>query len=180
MIDDSSLIELLKVGDSKGFKVIYQKTFKIINKYVLNNSGRIEDAEDLFQDSLIALLNNIRKPEFQLSSSLQNYFLSITRNLWLRELKKNKIKHLENLDGESEQWINISDGDIDTMDLENQRQEDLAKQFALLGVECRTLLTEYYYLQKSLDIIAKMMNYTYDFIKVKKFRCMKELKLKMQ
>ena len=179
MIDDSDLLELLRVGDSKGFKEIHLKSFKLLSRYVINNSGNLEDAEDLFQDSLIALLNNIRKPEFQLSSSLQNYLLSISRNLWLRELKKNKMRHVENLDGITEQWMNISDDEVESMDLENKRQEDLSKQFALLGNDCRTLLTEFYYYQKSLDEISKKMNYTYDFIKVKKFRCMKELKKNM-
>ena len=75
--------------------------------------------------------------------------------------------------------MNISDDEVESMDLENKRQEDLSKQFALLGNDCRTLLTEFYYYQKSLDEISKKMNYTYDFIKVKKFRCMKELKKNM-
>jgi len=64
MIDDSDLLELLRVGDSKGFKEIHLKSFKLLSRYVINNSGNLEDAEDLFQDSLIALLNNIKKPEF--------------------------------------------------------------------------------------------------------------------
>ena len=173
MIDDSELLELLKNGDSKGFKEIHLKTFRSVSSYVNNNSGNFEDAQDLFQDSMIAFLNNIRKPEFQLSSSIQNYFLSIVRNLWLRQLRNNKMKHVENLDGLSEQWIQLMDSECETMELENERQEKLAKQFEVLGVECKTLLTEYYYFNKSLDEISKKMNYTYDFIKVKKFRCMK-------
>ncbi|MBK8451332.1 MAG: sigma-70 family RNA polymerase sigma factor [Saprospiraceae bacterium] len=179
MIDDSELLELLKNGDSKGFKEIHLKTFRSVSSYVNNNSGNFEDAQDLFQDGMIAFLNNIRKPEFQLSSSIQNYFLSIVRNLWLLQLRNNKMKHVENLDGLSEQWIQLMDSECETMELENERQEKLAKQFEVLGVECKTLLTEYYYFNKSLDEISKKMNYPYDFIKVKKFRCMKELKNKM-
>ena len=95
MADEPELLELLKKGDSKGFKEIYLRTFKTVSHYVLNNSGRVEDAEDVFQDSLIALLNNIRKINFQLSTSIENYFLSIVRNLWLGQLKRQKIKNVE-------------------------------------------------------------------------------------
>ena len=89
------------------------------------------------------------------------------------------MKNVENLDSLSEQWINIKEEDADTLALENERQEQLYKQFELLGEDCKKLLTGYYYYQKPLEEIAKMMNYTYDFIKVKKFRCMKELRSKL-
>lgn len=65
------------------------------------------------------------------------------------------MKHVENLDGLSEQWIQLMDSECETMELENERQEKLAKQFEVLGVECKTLLTEYYYFNKSLDEISK-------------------------
>lgn len=179
MADDPELLELLKQGDSKGFKEIYLRTFKSVTHYVVENSGRVEDAEDVFQDSLIAFLNNIRKINFQLSTSIENYFMSIVRNLWLGQLKKRKMKGTENLDNLSEQWISVPEEDADTMALENERQEKLYKQFELLGEDCKKLLTGFYYYQKSLDELARLMNYTYDFIKVKKFRCMKELRSKL-
>jgi RNA polymerase sigma factor (sigma-70 family) len=179
MADDPELLELLRKGDSRGFKEIYLRTFKSVSHYVVDNSGRVEDAEDIFQDSLIALLNNIRKMDFQLTTSVDNYFLSIVRNLWLGQLKKRKMKNVENLDSLSEQWINIPEEDLDTMALENERQEKLYKEFALLGEDCKKLLTGFYYNHKSLEELSKLMNYTYDFIKVKKFRCMKELKSKL-
>lgn len=65
------------------------------------------------------------------------------------------MKHVENLDGLSEQWIQLMDSECETMELENERQAKLAKQFEVLGVECKTLLTEYYYFNKSLDEISK-------------------------
>lgn len=179
MADEPELLELLKRGESKGFKEIYLRTFKSVTHYVVENSGRVEDAEDIFQDSLIALLNNIRKIDFQLSTSIENYLLSIVRNLWLGQLKKRKMKNVENLDSLSEQWINIQVEDADAMSLENERQEKLYKQFEFLGEDCKKLLTGFYYYHKSLEELAKMMNYTYDFIKVKKFRCMKELRSKL-
>ena len=179
MADDPELLELLKKGDSKGFKEIYLRTFKTVSHYVVDNSGRVEDAEDIFQDSLIALLNNLRRINFQLSTSIENYFLSIVRNLWLGQLKKRKVKNVENLDSLSQQWINVPEEDVDAMALENERQEKLYTEFGLLGEDCKKLLTGYYYYHKSLEELAKMMNYTYDFMKVKKFRCMKELRSKL-
>lgn len=179
MTDELKLLELLKKGDSYGFKEMYNRTFNLVKHYIVSNSGQLEDAEDLFQDGMIAFLNNIRKRNFQLSTSIENYFLSIVRNLWLGQLKKKKLKNVEVLDSVSEQWIEIPDDDSEIMNLENERQHNLYKHFALLGEDCQKLLTWYYYYQKPLDEIAANMNYTYDFIKVKKFRCMKELKSKL-
>jgi RNA polymerase sigma factor (sigma-70 family) len=179
MADEPELLELLKKGESKGFKEIYLKTFRSVKHYVVDNSGRSEDAEDIFQDSLIALLNNIRKTDFQLSTSIENYFLSIVRNLWLGQLKKRKIRNVESLDSLSEQWMNVPEEDLETMVLENERQEKLYRHFENLGEDCKKLLTGFYYSHQSLDELSKIMNYTYDFIKVKKFRCMKELRNKL-
>ncbi len=179
MTDENKLLELLKKGDSHGFKEIYDRTFNLVRHYIVSNSGHTEDAEDLFQDGMIAFLNNIRNPNFALTTSIENYFMSIIRNLWLGQLKKNKIRNVEVLDNISEQWMDIADGDTDTLQLENERQESLYKHFELLGEDCKKLLTWFYYYQRPLNEIATEMNYTYDFIKVKKFRCMKELKSKM-
>ena len=51
----------------------------------------MEDARDLFQESLMVLVKNLRKEEFVLSCSVKTYLYSIMRNLWLKRLsKKNK------------------------------------------------------------------------------------------
>ena len=62
----------------------------MIENYILSNSGTKDDAQDIFQNALVALYSNTQKPSFELTSSISTYIFSISKNLWLKELRRKK------------------------------------------------------------------------------------------
>ncbi|WP_461091449.1 RNA polymerase sigma factor [Spirosoma gilvum] len=87
-LTDSQLLDLLRAGDNQSVDLLYRRYYPSVEYFVIQNSGDKDQAHDLFQETLVVLLTAIRDPSFQLTSSLKTYVFSISRNLWLKQLKK--------------------------------------------------------------------------------------------
>lgn len=81
------LLANLKSGNGKAYQVLYNEYYSSVARLVINNNGTIDDAKDLFQDTLIVLLNKLKKDDFILTASLKTYVIAISKNLWLKTLR---------------------------------------------------------------------------------------------
>ena len=89
-ISDDSLLSQLKKEENTAFDSLYKGCFPSVAKYIKQNTGSEQDAEDIFQEAVIVLLSKIRQPEFLLTASLKTYMFSISKNLWLKKLRDNR------------------------------------------------------------------------------------------
>lgn len=92
---DEDIISNIKTGGKmldQVMKYIYFETeYRLsIEKFIVNNSGSIEDAEDIFQEGIKFLILNIRANKFQQQSTLKSYFIAICKNIWLTHLTRRK------------------------------------------------------------------------------------------
>ena len=85
---DKQLLNQLRAGDNEAFTRLYRQCYPSIEHFVLKNNGNPDQAKDLFQDTLLVLIATIDNPTFQLTSSLKTYVFSISKNLWLKQLKR--------------------------------------------------------------------------------------------
>jgi len=88
--DDHKYIEALKNNNTTLIDEIYQKWFPEVRSYIAKNNGDVNDAADLFQEALMAILRRARKGNFELSVPFGGYFYFIYRNKWIDKLRKNK------------------------------------------------------------------------------------------
>src|SRR3979490_1256615 len=87
---DQKIIELIQShSEDKALTVLY-KHFSMIRKNILANGGNAQDAEDIFQETLIIFCRKIKDPGFKLPAQLSTYLFGISRFLWKDELKKRK------------------------------------------------------------------------------------------
>ncbi len=86
---NSELFEDLKGENNFAFGQLYKDYFYVVSRYIVKNNGRSTDAEDVFQDTLIVLVEKLRQDDFQLTASLKTYILAIAKNIWLNRLRKN-------------------------------------------------------------------------------------------
>ena len=84
---NSLAIEDFKKNSNVAFGILYQNYFVYVKKYILNNKGKSEDAEDIFQDSLLILYEKLHSDNFEAYTCLGNYIVGISKNLWLKRLK---------------------------------------------------------------------------------------------
>ncbi len=79
---DKEIIDLLKADDiRKSVKGLYS-FYPGIRKFIAANKGSREDAEDIFQEVLLIVHQQLKQPDFILSSSLKTYSFGIAKNLW--------------------------------------------------------------------------------------------------
>lgn len=168
---DAEIVDGIKRSDDRALSIIYKKHYNMIQYFVTRNSGREEDAEDIFQAGVIVLYEKIKAGAFNEKSSVKTYLYSICRNQWLKQLRN---KPLFTSIIETEHGIQIdTDEQRDLTDAQNV----LKKQLTKLDERCRKILISFYYEQLSMDDIAHSMGYTNaDNAKTQKYRCIQRLK----
>jgi RNA polymerase sigma factor (sigma-70 family) len=167
---DEMLITALKLGDNDALEFVYKSYWPMISKFVRCNSGSMEDAEELYQEGIIALYEKLRNQEFCLTCSIKTYVYSICRNKWLHLLRGRKIvvdiEEYDEISAESAEDIAALPED-----------HEIAKAIASMGDPCHSLLIGYYYHQLPLEILAEKLKYASPNVaKQQKFRCVERLK----
>lgn len=96
-ISDIDIINGISNQDEKVLNWLYDNYFESVRHHVFLNSGTNEDASDVFQDSIIALYNQITEDNLNLTTDLKGYFFGIARNVWSAQLRrKHQTMELEN------------------------------------------------------------------------------------
>ncbi|MHB1278159.1 MAG: RNA polymerase sigma factor [Bacteroidia bacterium] len=167
---DQEILKLFRENELKrGIKAVYS-SFPSIQKMVLTNSGTKEDAEDLFQEVLLVLIEKTKDENFELKSSLSTFLYAIARNLWLKALRKRGSKASLELDE------NLASEETD-LGLAEEKQTWAEAALEQLGEKCRELLVLFYYHRLSFESIAKKLGFRNDKVaKNQKYRCLEKAK----
>lgn len=174
---DKEFIEGLKNSDELLLSALYKKHFGVVLKYVLNNNGTEDEAQDIYQESVIVLYNNARKPGFELTCAIQTYLYSVAKRLWLKQLNKNSnvFKLSDNTDEDGA----IADVSNDVSEYEEKEKHLLRMNESLenLGEPCKTLIEDFYIRRMSMEEISEKFGYTNaDNAKNQKYKCLQRLK----
>ncbi len=177
-LSDGSLLERIKTGDKEVIRYLYSDAFHIATAFVHNNKGDMDDAKDLFQEALMVLYRNALRNDFKLTCTVSTYLYSVVRNLWLKHLNKDKKSGLslviDNM--ENREFVVVDEDEIQYKKDREDKHQRIAAALKSIQEDCRKLLTEFYFKKISLKEIAAIMGYTDSFVKVKKNRCMQQLK----
>ena len=166
---DRRIIDRIREGDREVLIELYKAHEGMIANHVFQHSGNEDDVKDLMQDTLVAIWQNVRKPDFQLSAKMSTYLFAIAKNLWLKQLEKRKrIK--------GEQFITGKEM-ADTQDPAEKMDHSLVqKAMDLLQDKCRNILIMFYFDGFDMDTIAKANGLSSATVaKAKKYQCLKGL-----
>ncbi len=168
---DEQLLDGLRKKKDYYIQFLYNEYGPIIRHFVRQNSGNIQDVEDILQDSLIVLFASIKVPSFKLDSSLKTYFIAISKNLWLQRLeRKYRLKYQADWEV-NEPTVSYSPEEEETKEENLECQRLFFKHMSELPQECRRLL-ELYCLKIPYREIARLMNYKDEiYVKTRKYSC---------
>jgi RNA polymerase sigma factor (sigma-70 family) len=172
---DSAIVEGLKLNSDFIIKYVYKEFFPTIKFLIKKNTGIDEDAEDIFQESLLIILKNVQKDDFYLTCTFLTYLYSISRNLWMQRLKL-KRKTSDNFEL-LEKFMDIPESATKEMaDIEQLRYHLYKEHFNAMEKDCQRILL--LSLQKySSKEIADTMGYgSENYAKTKKYNCKERLK----
>lgn len=158
--------------DPKVIDFIYKNYLPIFLKNLNKNNRLYEEAEDIFQESIIVIYQHIQNNKINEETNFKSYFWSVFSNLTLahnRKYLQNKI----NIDSDNEE--DIIDEELNVQYVKNLRSKIYIDHFNRLKDECKKLL-KLFFKKMSIKKIAKKLGYKNEqVVKVKKYKCKDEL-----
>lgn len=169
---------------------------KILNRFAEKEWGKVQaflkktyslsevDCEDIFQESFIILMKNVKEGKLSnMSSSLSTYFMGICRNK-AREVLRGKSHGVSVGDDSTLDALNdIRDEklqDLLTLDPNMsliEQKEAITRQIVHdLPKPCNELLWGFFRDNYSLQALADMLNKTVGYVKVTKHRCQEKFR----
>lgn len=155
-------------------KTIY-KSRRTIYQWVKKNSGSRQDAEDVFQESLIIYLSNLDQGKISRTSEPMPLFTTICKRFWLGLIRKRKIQvvPVEN--------VSIAEDLQQGIDLAVEKERNLhASSDALsqLGEKCQALLKMFYFQKMDLSSIAEKLGFRNEHVaRSMKYKCIEKARL---
>lgn len=109
-------------------------------KKVQQKGGSLHDAQDAFQNGVIAFEKSLRKGDFKGKGELKAYFMTIAKNRWIDSTRKKKELFLMETD-----YVEPMGEDIEDMYIEAEKQKYIKQALSLLEERCEQMLTLYKY-----------------------------------
>ncbi|NVK07910.1 MAG: sigma-70 family RNA polymerase sigma factor [Tenacibaculum sp.] len=170
MRDDFFLNALVK-EDKKVILSIYKNNLPKVKKFVLQNKGNKEDAEDVFQRALLQIGVRYRREKFCITTSFDAYLFTVCKNLWRRELNKYK-KEVTNNDVVE---LYNEENDNSLALIEQKRQELFMEKLNVISDNCREILLMFF-AKTSYAEIVQVTNYSSEVVvRQRVFKCKKKL-----
>jgi len=175
ILTDTEIIDNLS-GDKSlddTLKYLYRAYFEYTGRFVLNNNGRWQDAEDVFQEVLIAFIQLVKAGKFREESSIKTFLYALNRNVWLNELKRRGRAQIR----EAKYEIGRPDEENITAIVEaREASAGLMKVMDELGETCKKLLMLFYYENRSMKEMLLELHYENEqVVRNKKHKCIKKL-----
>ena len=171
---DYIYIKALAENDTFLINRIYEKFSPKIIGFVRKNRGNESEAQDLFQDALIAIFHKATDNDFVLTCPFDAYLFMVCRNKWFNILKSKAKKGVTLVEPST---FN-NDKQIETLSeetcIEDDKQKLFDKKLLEISPKCQELLKTSW-AGNSMDKVAELLNVSYGYARKKKSECMKKL-----
>jgi RNA polymerase sigma factor (sigma-70 family) len=168
-------IQKIKTNENVALKEIYQQyrgdcVHWLKQKFNCSD----DDAIEIFQMSVIIMYDNIVSGKLTtLTSSIKTYITAIAQNKAMELIRSRK--HLAN-DINTDSLCITYVYQENEHELESELIQAATRCLDDMGDPCKSLLTHYYYMGRSMDEITAIMNYkNADTTKNQKYKCLKRL-----
>lgn len=178
---EQTLLAMLRGNEQRqidqALSQLYRQYYEPVQQLIRKNSGTVEEADDIFQEVLLAFYTQLRARKLTLHCSIKTYLYSVARNMWLNELRKRSTKPTI---VETDEFILLQEDHLASMVLTEQNQE-MAKLIRSLGNQCQEILTYFYFDRFRMKKVADLMGFANEQVaKNKKSKCLKKLKALVQ
>ena len=153
---------------------IYQQYSSTIQSFILANSGTPQDAEDIFQETVLIFIDLVKKNKFRGEATIKTFLVAIARNVWLNELKKRV--HSEKREKLFETSRELTEADVSQYIADREMKQQFVEVLNKLGESCKKLLTLFYYENLSMKEIVHHLPYENEqVVRNKKYKCLQSL-----
>ena len=170
-LEEDKYLKYLLSNDQKGVKLIYKEYLPRIEAILGKMGASKDDAWEIFQESLIVILNKAQSPDFQLNSSFYTFLVSVCKFKWFNESKK-KYKKNVTID---EKVTLKDDYDIEESLYKMERFKLYKSKLGELDPICQQLFELFFNKIPLKEIAIKIGLSTENAAKQKKYKCQKKL-----
>lgn len=171
--EDQKYIDGLLQNNSFIIQAIYDKFAPKVINFIKQNSGDADTAQDIIQDTLIAIYNQASQKDLKLTCPFDAYFFLLCKRKWFNELKKSSNKEVT-----INEEVLSKDDEAQELAFETSIFEDkqtlFTEMFQKLGNACKDLLKATFKI-KSMEEVAKSLGVTYAYARKKKSLCIGKL-----
>ena len=170
---EKDLIEEIRRGNARAFTDLVESYKDLVFTLSLRLLGNREEAEEVSQDAFIKIYKSLAT--FKGDSKVSTWIYRIAYNTALDRIKKNKRAH-DHVEIDQVRKMGLADMDdaLDKMVQEEKRQL-IDQCLAKLPAEDAGIITLFYFEEKNLLEMEKILNVSANTIKVKLFRARKKL-----
>ena len=152
--------------DEALYTTLYDEVFPVIASVISRQGGTRSDAEDIFQDALIALLDSQHRTTIH---DPVRYLVGIAKHLWLRKAKANG------------RFLKLDDYERSLMlpdELGSEAETSTLLQFLQrAGSRCMDLLSDFYFAGLSISEIALRNGFaSVHSASVQKHKCLEKIR----
>jgi RNA polymerase sigma factor (sigma-70 family) len=173
---DAELISAIGNEDQLNSAIlfIYQEYSNTIQSFILANSGSQQDAEDIFQETVVNFIDMVKKKRFRGEASVKTFLVAIARNLWLNELKKRERS--DSREKVFEKSREDAEMDVSQYIADREVKQQFLGVLEKLGEPCKKLLTLFYYENLAMKDIVQHLHYENEqVVRNKKYKCLQAL-----
>jgi RNA polymerase sigma factor (sigma-70 family) len=174
---DTEIIQCLRERKSYVVHYLSMRYLPMIRLMVTRSGGSSEDAKDIFQESLIIILEKIDSGEFTLTCKFMTFLYCVCDNLWkaTKAKRQSAANYLRSIaDSESNDDSDFTENFDDEV-----YKEIFAEVFRSLDPMSRKVL-KMHWKQKTHREIAEELGYTYGYVRKKKYNAQVEMAEKVK
>lgn len=173
---DDELVEAIRDKNMReeAIRQLYQEHAEITRSFIKGKGGTEQDADDIFQETVISFIEVIQKEKFRQESSVRTFLMSISKHLWYNEIRRRqRASNRENL---YESGRETEESDVRDLIGDREMKKQLHQLLANLGESCRKILELFYYENLSMKEIVLQMHYENEqVVRNKKYKCLQQL-----
>ncbi len=178
---DAELEEAIREKNmlDQAIRQLYQQHSEITRSFIMGKGGTVQDADDIFQETIIAFIDTVQKGKFRQESGIRTFLISISKHLWYNEIRKRQ--RAENREKLYESDREIEEEGIGRIIQDRELKQQLNQMLQDLGDSCRKILELFYYENLSMKEIVSHMHYENEqVVRNKKYKCLQQLAEKMK
>lgn len=168
---EAQLIEGFQQGKSEVLRAVYLAHYPAIETFVINNSGSVEEAKDIFQEALLVTFQKVSSLDFSLTCQLGSFIHSVAWRMWQRKLRDERPLALQTT-GEVDE---LEQEGIDLLIRRMQRYKLYEEKFAELSDGCQELLRQFLKGQSTKEVMEHFGYGSISYTKKRKCLCKSKL-----
>src|SRR5579863_181489 len=178
---DSELVKAIQEREmlESAILQLYKDHAEITRSFIKGKGGTEEDADDIFQETVVSFIDSVQKSKFRQDSGIRTFLISIAKNLWHNEIRRRQRAGKRERLFEEDRFQ--EDSGISEIIQDRELKKQLNHLLQELGDSCKKILELFYYENLSMKEIVLHLHYENEqVVRNKKYKCLQQLTDKMK